>query len=214
MNQFVRLVLLLALASQSTGCVIRKYVITSDPPGALVYRNGEPIGATPVEEHFVYHGKYHFRLVKDGYQTLEDTPNLAAPWYELPGLDFVSENMVPCKIRDVHRLHYQLIQLAPYSPAEVKARGEELRTRGQAIQPLPSSPKIELPPRRPPATPPAAAPTVPLAPGNPDPLRSSPTRPPVPDLGPEVPAPVPGTLPADPSATRFPASLSVPGPGR
>src|SRR5581483_5232398 len=51
-------------AGALTGCVERRYVITSDPPGAIVYCNGRQIGATPVDDHFIYYGKYDFTLVK------------------------------------------------------------------------------------------------------------------------------------------------------
>src|SRR5947209_701596 len=95
------LLLALILVILPTGCVTRRYVITSDPPGALVYRDGQPIGATPVEAPFIYYGKYRFQLVKDGYQTLDVEPELCAPWYEWPGLDFISENINPYPLRDI-----------------------------------------------------------------------------------------------------------------
>src|SRR5438045_3581884 len=69
------------LAVLVSGCVERRYVVTSDPPGALVYKNGQPIGTTPVDDTFVYYGKYHFTLVKDGYETLQVDENFSAPWY-------------------------------------------------------------------------------------------------------------------------------------
>src|SRR5262245_2487854 len=54
-----------------TGCVDRRFVVTSDPPRALVLRNYQPIGAAPADDHFVYYGKYHFTLIKHGYHTLQ-----------------------------------------------------------------------------------------------------------------------------------------------
>lgn len=139
----------------SGGCVTRRYIITSDPPGAIVFRDGQPIGATPVEEPFLYYGKYRFRLVKDGFQPLDVTPELEAPWYEYPGPDFVSENLIPYTFRDVKCLHYQLQPLESLPPDAIRARGEELRARGQAIQTPPgteAAPKIRSP-QAPPALP-------------------------------------------------------------
>src|SRR5947209_14074171 len=72
-----------------TGCVERRYVITSDPPGAVVLRNGQPIGATPVDDYFVYYGKYNFTLIKEGYETLPVVQNIPTPWYESFGVDFI-----------------------------------------------------------------------------------------------------------------------------
>src|SRR3954465_11411233 len=101
MNRTAWLLLAVCGAGLSTGCVTRRVLITSDPPGAIVYRNGQYLGPTPVEEPFVYYGKYRYRLVRAGYEPLDVTQDLAAPWYELPGVDFVSENLIPYPFRDV-----------------------------------------------------------------------------------------------------------------
>lgn len=141
------------LVTLGSGCVTRRYVITSDPPGAVVYRNGQPIGATPVEEPFIYYGKYRFRLVKDGYQPLDVEPELCAPWYQWPGIDFVTENLIFYTFRDLQCLHFQLQPLETVRPDEIRARAEGLRSRGQAIQTPPgteSAPKIRPP--QPPAS--------------------------------------------------------------
>src|SRR5438270_8298429 len=90
------------------GCVERRYVVSSDPPGALVLRNGQPLGATPADDHFTYYGNYHFTLIRDGYETLEVDECVRAPWYEWPPLDFVSENLVPWWIYDVRHFHYAM----------------------------------------------------------------------------------------------------------
>ena len=145
------------------GCVTRRYLITSDPPGAVVYRDGQPIGATPVEEPFLYYGKYRFRLVKDGYAPLDVTPELCMPWYEFPGVDFVSENLIPYPFRDVKCLHFQLQPLESVRTDEVRSRADVLRSRGASIQTPPgteSAPKIQ-----PTAPAPAPPPTLP-APAN------------------------------------------------
>src|SRR5438046_2918895 len=92
-----------------SGCVERRYVITSDPPGAIVIRNGQPLGATPVDDHFIYYGKYDFALVKEGYETLHVEQVIPTPWYEYFPLDFISENLVPYPILDRREFHYQLM---------------------------------------------------------------------------------------------------------
>src|SRR5579885_1699163 len=50
------------------GCVERRMVIASDPPGALVLHNHKPIGNSPADDHFVYYGIHHFTLIRPGYQ--------------------------------------------------------------------------------------------------------------------------------------------------
>src|SRR5689334_4896625 len=105
-----RTILLLAttLAGILPGCVERRYVIESDPPGALVLVNGQPLGTTPVDGYFTYYGAYDFTLIKDGYQTKQVTQRITSPWYEWPGIDFATENLYPAKIEDIRRYRYCL----------------------------------------------------------------------------------------------------------
>jgi hypothetical protein len=137
---------LLLLPALAGGCVTRRYLITSDPPGAMVFRNNQPVGHTPLQMPFLYYGKYKFQLVKDGYETLDVEPELAPPWYEWPGLDFVSENVIPYKFRDVRCFHYQLVPLASVRPDDVRRRADQLRDRGQQINPKPPAPAPAPPP--------------------------------------------------------------------
>lgn len=139
MTRCTWLILAGVLATLPTGCVTRRYLITSDPPGAIVYRDGQPIGPTPVEEPFIYYGKYRFRLVKDGYAPLDVEPELCPPWYQIPGIDFITENFVYYTFRDVQCLHYQLQPLEMTRPDDVRARAEQLRLRGQGIQTPPGT---------------------------------------------------------------------------
>jgi hypothetical protein len=181
----------LLLAGLSAGCVTRRYVITSDPPGAMVFRDGQPIGITPVEEEFVYYGFHDFRLVKDGYQTLDEHVNIPAPWYEWPGIDFISENVVIQKIHDIHRLCFRLVPLEQVRHDDIRRAAEDLRQRGKALQPRPAPPD----PRRP------AVPGGPLVPApGAVPPPGAPLPPPLPPPG------LPGQAPAG-----APALPSVPG---
>lgn len=119
----------------AAGCVERRYVITSDPPGALVLRNGVPIGATPVDDHFVYYGTYHFTLVKDGYATAQVDQCVSTPWYEYFPLDFVSEALYPGHIEDVRRFHYTLQPVEAVNPNALREQAERLRAEGRSIGP-------------------------------------------------------------------------------
>jgi hypothetical protein len=124
----------LALASVGlSGCVERRYVIESDPPGALVLVNDQPIGTTPVDYYFVYYGNYKFTLIKDGFQTKQVNQPIASPWYEYPPLDFLSENLYPGKLEDVHRFRYCLEPLVQINTDQVLRGADALRDRGRAI---------------------------------------------------------------------------------
>ena len=156
----------LLFAVFATGCVDQRYLITSDPPGAMVLRNGVPIGATPVDDHFVYYGNYHYTLIKDGYETLQVDQEIPAPWYEYPPLDFVSEALVPFHWHDVHAFHYQMREAQPVGKEDVINRGQQLRDRGHILREQnPQPPRAPLAPAGPP-TPPTGAP-APQEPGNP-----------------------------------------------
>jgi PEGA domain-containing protein len=150
---------ILAVAALSAGCIDQRYLITSDPPGAMVLHNGAPIGATPVDDQFVYYGKHHFTLVKDGYETLQIDQDIPAPWYEYPPLDFVTEVLYPGRLHDVHAFHYQMRPAEPPNKEDVLERGKQLRSRGQALvgQEPPPPPTAEAPPPPPPLGPPMPA---------------------------------------------------------
>ena len=123
----VQMLLLLALCVCLLGCVRRRMTIRSNPPGALVYVDDYEIGTTPISTPFLYYGERKIRLVKDGYQTLTVMQPVPAPWYEIPPLDFVSENLVPGEIRDQRDLSYQLVPQAVVPTEQLLGRAEELR---------------------------------------------------------------------------------------
>jgi hypothetical protein len=146
----------LALSSV-TGCVERRMVLITDPypdaTGAIVYdEKDQPLPGTPVDKPFTYYGKYHFRIVKDGFETLDVEQRVRAPWYELPGLDFVSENLIPWTIRDVRYYTYVMQRPPIRTPDQTLIEGQQLQAYGKTLGP-------QIPDPNPPATvsPPPAA---------------------------------------------------------
>jgi hypothetical protein len=131
------------------GCVQRRLTIRSNPPGARVYVGDEEIGTTPVSTDFVYYGTRKIRLVKDGYETMVINQPIPAPWYQIPPLDFVSENLVPGEIRDERVVNFQLVPLQPVSTDQLLARAEQLRASGAppmtVIAPLAAPPGVSIP---------------------------------------------------------------------
>ena len=141
------LLLVVVTSVALTGCVERQIIITTDPAAAVVFDEfGEGRSATPVDRTFTYYGKYRFKIVKDGFETLTVEEDIRAPWYEWLGLDFISENVVPWTIRDIRRFHYQLTPLQVVPPETVLQQGAILRERGKTIgTPLPGIP-VPVPP--------------------------------------------------------------------
>lgn len=145
-----------------TGCVRRRMTIRTNPPGAVVYVDDYQIGTTPVSTNFVHYGTRKIRIVKDGFETLTVEQPVPAPWYQIPPIDFVSENLVPKEIRDHRTLNYELVPQRVVPPDELRARAEDLRARAAVpgvvsasasmIQP-PSGGVIQPPPGTPIGTP-------------------------------------------------------------
>ncbi|MEX2112076.1 MAG: PEGA domain-containing protein [Pirellulales bacterium] len=149
--------MLLVVLICAGGCVQRRLTIRSNPPGALVYVDDYQIGTTPVSTDFVYYGNRKVRLVKSGYETLTVIQPIPTPWYEYPGLDFISENLVPREIRDERVVEYQLQPQMIVPSQQLLGRAENLR-HGAGV------PQAPLPP--PAAATPFGAPaaTSPFAP--------------------------------------------------
>lgn len=123
------------LALLPSGCVRRRLNVRTNPPGALVYVDNQLIGTTPCGVDFTYYGTREIRLVKPGFEPMAINQPIPTPWYEFPPLDFVSDNLVPSKIRDnrtvIYDLHPQVI-----IPTHVLIdRGEQLRRDSNASPP-------------------------------------------------------------------------------
>jgi hypothetical protein len=131
-------------------CVQRRLTIRSNPPGALVYVDDYPIGTTPVSTSFVYYGTRKIRLVLSGYETLNVLQPLPTPWYEYPGLDFVTENLVPGEIRDERVVDFQLKPQMIVPSQQLLSRAENLRHGAAAPQmPIPPAAPVFVPPANP-----------------------------------------------------------------
>ncbi|MEE8451493.1 MAG: PEGA domain-containing protein [Thermoguttaceae bacterium] len=139
----------IVLCMGQTGCVQRRMMIRSNPPGALVYVDDYEIGVTPISSNFTYYGQRKIRLVKDGYETLTVMQSIPAPWYQIPPLDFVSENLVPGEIRDRQTFSYQLTPQRVVPTDQLLGRAESLR-RGMhtigAVGPLSPTPAFPTSP--------------------------------------------------------------------
>jgi hypothetical protein len=115
------------------GCVERRVVIRSNPPGALVYVDDHEVGITPVAISPIYYGNRKIRLVKDGCETKTVIEPMPPPWYEIPPLDFFSENVVPGTLHDSRTLDFQLDQQGVVPKEELLARAENLRRGTQTV---------------------------------------------------------------------------------
>ena len=114
------------------GCVERRYTIRTDPPGALVIANGEPIGTTPVSKSFTFYGDRTFRIIREGYATQDVVARFKAPWYDNIATEFFTENLVPYTFRDEIEFNYKLEPAQPADLVPLRDRGEAVRAQGSA----------------------------------------------------------------------------------
>jgi hypothetical protein len=110
--------------------VERRLTIRSNPSNALVILDGQEIGFTPVSVPFTYYGAREIKLVKDGYETRVIRQRVAPPWYQLPGIDFVAESLVPVRLRDDRDYGGDVYTLEPKAAVpqeQLVARANEVR---------------------------------------------------------------------------------------
>jgi hypothetical protein len=109
------------------GCVRRRLTVRTNPPGAQVFVDDQEIGVTPCSASFIYYGTRKITVMKDGYKTETLFQRLNPPWYEIPPLDFLSENLVPRELRDERIVDVQL------APEEIVPQ-QILLDRAQALR--------------------------------------------------------------------------------
>ena len=109
----------------ASGCVERTIRLRSDPPGALVYLNGEEVARTPAEVPLKWYGKYDVAVRKEGHETLKTQRWVVAPWWQWPPLDLVAE-VLPLRLADRRTLAFKL------RPAEERDAG--LLDRAEAMR--------------------------------------------------------------------------------
>jgi len=111
------ILLALPLALAGAGCGVERTLrLESDPPGALVYLNGEEVARTPAEVPLDWYGKYDVAVRKEGYETLKTERWVVAPWWQWPPIDLAAE-LIPLPLRDRRELRFEL------QPATIRDEG-------------------------------------------------------------------------------------------
>ena len=169
----------LAVAAGSfllAGCVDRRFVVESNPPGAQVDVDGVPLGVSPVDSQFIYAGERVVTVSAPGRETVKQRVRLKAKWHQYPPLDFIAEILYPGRIEDVRRVRIDLPVAKPVSDQQLLGQGENLRARGMSLPP-PSVPNDTNPPK---GTTPVASTTGPFFPLPPGASPNAPVDPRVP----------------------------------
>ena len=162
MLRHVGVALALSAMLLPAGCVRRRLAVRSNPPGALVFVDNQQIGTTPCSVDFTYYGTREIRLVKPGFETLTVNQPIPMPWYQIPPLDFVSENVMPNKIQDHRTVSFDLAPQLIVPTEQLLDRANQLRqeTLQGAAAPPPALVPTPLPPVTQISPPPTFSPPV------------------------------------------------------
>jgi hypothetical protein len=109
------------------GQVQRTITIESEPSGALCWLNDNEVGRTPLTVPFTWYGTYGVRLECPGYEPLNTTAKVSAPYFEWIPLDLAYETVVPGVHYDAHAYKFTMKKAEPTSPDELKRRAETFR---------------------------------------------------------------------------------------
>jgi hypothetical protein len=118
-----------------TGCVDRRFVVTTNVPGAQITVDGKSIGPAPVDDQYLYAGWREIRAVAPGYEPTTKRVKFEYKWYDYPGLDLIAEVLWPFTIQDIRRVDLELQPARPLRNEELNFKAEELRARGLALPP-------------------------------------------------------------------------------
>lgn len=152
--QFMILTLMVLIVTQ-WGCIRKRMTVRTNPPGAMVYVDKQPIGLTPVSTSFIYYGTRGLEIFRDGYKTERFLRKTRPPWYAIPPLDFFSETLWPFETRDERIIDVQLSPEPDVPRDALIASGEQLRLQaGQGVA-------VSAPPTLVPPSPILGQPTIP-----------------------------------------------------
>lgn len=116
----------------AAGCVERRLMITSEPPGALVFLNDQEAGRTPLEVPFTWYGVYDVRLEREGFVTLQTQREAEMPWWEAPGPDLFAEAVPNKRVEIAWHLEMQpAVPASEEDPALTLEHAKQLRERNR-----------------------------------------------------------------------------------
>ena len=126
-----RLVLAALAPLLLAGCVERFINLRSEPAGADVYLDGDKVGQTPIDIPYIWYGTREVILEKRGYREIREHVALNPPWWQYPGIDFITDVVLPFTITD--RMEYSFnLEPAPLTKDEIDGtlkRAEETKPK-------------------------------------------------------------------------------------
>ncbi len=134
------LVLAIFLCGQ-IGCnsVKRRLIVRTQPEGALVSIDRQPVGYSPVSVPFTYYGTRQIQLEMDGFETIDVQERIAPPFYDSFPMSFITENFSPRERRDNRVLDFQLVPKQQTNESQLIERANRTREnilRGTIAAPI------------------------------------------------------------------------------
>jgi hypothetical protein len=123
-----------ALVCLESGCVYRRIIVRSDPPGARVLLDGQEVGYTPTGIPFTYYGTRRLTLIKPGFETRTELVTIPPPWYQWMPIDFVSDNFLGMHVADRHDIDWQLAPQTVVPLDQLQQRADSLRSEAHTAE--------------------------------------------------------------------------------
>ena len=115
-------------------------LIRSDPTGAPVWLDEQPVGATPLDLPFTHYGARRIRVGplrdendKRTHAEMERVVEVEPPWYEKWPIDFFAEALYPGRLIDEHRVPPFVLPTVGIAP-EDEDRAKRLRADAEAFR--------------------------------------------------------------------------------
>lgn len=124
----------------TTGCVQRRLQIRSEPEGAFVSVDRQPVGLSPLSVPYTYYGTREIQLEKDGYKTVRVEQNIRPPWFEWFPISLISNNFAGREIRDNRVFDFTLEPKQSVDGNALFLRADDLRQdvrQGTVTAPIP-----------------------------------------------------------------------------
>ena len=123
------------------GCVERKLLIRSEPPGGVVLLDNKVVGITPTSVPFTFYGTRRVEVRWDPYlesmsrfKTVEETRTLYPPWYQVFPLDFLTEFVWPFTVVDERVFQFALQPEPAQSPEQEERHLDQLLRRADSMR--------------------------------------------------------------------------------
>ena len=97
-----------------------------------MFLNDQDVGRSPVRVPFTWYGDYDIVIRKPGFETIRTHHRIDTPWYEFPGIDIITECLIPLTVHDDRVLETYVMepQQHPTDQALLQA-ADDMRQRVQ-----------------------------------------------------------------------------------